>query len=105
MLLAPPIHNKVIDNDSVADCMKPYCLDLIEAKKAIEKNKQAADPFKQLVDLPEVEVEVDGEKEREIDAEGVGGGEWYIEEIDEGVDHYMFPRSMGYLVLENQYKR
>ena len=80
--------------------MKPYCLDLIEAKKAIEKNKQAADPFKQLVDLPEIDVEVDG-----MNAEEGSGSEWYIEEIDEGVDHYMFPRSMGYLVLENQYKR
>ena len=30
--------------------------------------------------------------------------EWYVEEIDEGVDHYMFPRMMGYLVLEKQYE-
>lgn len=29
--------------------------------------------------------------------------EWYVEEMDEGVDYYMFPRTMGYLVLEQQY--
>lgn len=77
----------------VSKLMEPYCCDLIEAKKAIDNNKRAEDPFSELVELPSLE------KESETTGE-----EWYVEEIDEGVDHYMFPRSMGYLVLESQYK-
>ena len=79
--------------------MDPYTKDLIAGKKAIEHNKQAADPFKQLVTLPEVEVEPEPEP-----TESPAQSEWYVESLDEGVDHYMFPRSMGYLVLESQYK-
>lgn len=99
LLLASPIHPRLITSESVSELMDTYCKDLIAGKKAIENNKQAADPFKQLVQLPEVEVEP--EPTEGLDEQGA---EWYVEKLEEGVDHYMFPRSMGYLVLENQYK-
>ena len=81
--------------------MLPYCEDLIAAKKDIQHNKHVKDPFSELVQLPEATTPPTSNstpEERE-------NAEWYVEEIDEGVDHYMFPRSMGYLVLESQYKK
>ena len=43
-------------------------------------------------------------KEDEDGGDRDESSEWYVEKMDEGIDHYMFPRTMGYLVLEKQYE-
>lgn len=97
LLLATPIHPTLITHEAVDSIMLPYCEDLIAAKKDIQHNKHVEDPFSELVELPQPSSQSTPE-ERE-------NAEWYVEEMNEGVDHYMFPRSMGYLVLESQYKK
>lgn len=96
LLIASPIHTSLLDASSVTEFMKPYTTVLIEGKNAIQGNKDRADPFRKLVDLPEVSSASPDEERDE-------SSEWYVEEMDEGVDYYMFPRTMGYLVLEQQY--
>lgn len=99
LLIASPIHTSLLDASSVTEFMKPYTTVLIEGKNAIQGNKDRTDPFRKLVDLPEVSSSPDKEPGEERDE----SSEWYVEEMDEGVDYYMFPRTMGYLVLEQQY--
>ena len=96
LLIASPIHTSLLDVSCVTEFMKPYTTVLIEGKNAIQGNKDRADPFRKLVDLPEVPSATPTEERDE-------SSEWYVEEMDEGVDYYMFPRTMGYLVLEQQY--
>lgn len=102
--------------------MHPYAHDLIASKAAISQNKHRADPFGDLVDLDALiektssSSPTEHEHEHEHEHEGEGGkgageesteftpGLYYVESIDEGIDHYMFPRAMGYLILEKQYE-
>lgn len=83
--------------------MKPYVSVLIEGKNAIQANKDRADPFRRLVQLPEIPSPETPLGSSEATEERDESSEWYVEEMDEGVDCYMFPRTMGYLVLEQQY--
>ena len=118
LLIAPPIHTTLIDSAFIDTYMHPYAHDLIASKAAISQNKHRADPFGDLVDLDALiektssssPAEPDHDHERE---EEKGAGEesaeftpglYYVESIDEGIDHYMFPRAMGYLILEKQYE-
>ena len=105
LLIASPIHTSLVDHDAISEFMKPYVSVLIEGKNAIQANKDHADPFRRLVQLPDVPSTTPqgasgasgAEEERDESSE------WYVEEMDEGGDCYMFPRTMGYLVLEQQY--
>ena len=81
--------------------MKPYAEDLIAQKRDIEHRREAKDPFFKLVNLESSSPSNASSETPPADS----SSEWYVEEIDEGVDHYMFPRTMGYLVLEKQYKK
>lgn len=103
LLIASPIHTSLVDHDAISEFMKPYVSVLIEGKNAIQANKDHADPFRRLVQLPEVPSSGTPSGASEIEEERDESSEWYVEEMDEGVDCYMFPRTMGYLVLEQQY--
>ena len=86
--------------------MAPYATDLIAQKRDLEKRRDAIDPFQKLNPIdekspgstPEPSPEASSNTSKDTSSE------WYVEEVDEGVDHYMFPRMMGYLVLEKQYE-
>ena len=93
--------------------MDPYAHDLIASKVDISQNKFRADPFSTLVDLSTPSgtsgtssTAEEGKEGGEGDEEEVkdSGALYYVESIDEGIDHYMFPRAMGYLILEKQYE-
>ena len=101
--------------------MDPYAHDLIASKVDISQNKFRADPFSGLVDLSTTsgssgssgssktpastgEEGEEGEEEEEEEEEKDSETLYYVESIDEGIDHYMFPRAMGYLILEKQYE-
>lgn len=114
--------------------MAPYATDLIAQKRDLEKRRDAIDPFQKLNPIdeksphsppessPEAASNVDEANTNNTNHTNNGNNnnniscsssttiskdtssEWYVEEIDEGVDHYMFPRMMGYLVLEKQYE-
>ena len=89
--------------------MDPYAHDLIASKVDISQNKFRADPFSGLVDLstPSSASKTPlstGEEGEEGEEEKDGETLYYVESIDEGIDHYMFPRAMGYLILEKQYE-
>lgn len=109
LLLASPIQKVLISSELVDQHMAPYAVDLKAAKDDISTNKQRIDPFGSLINIDEL---TSGSKSSAT-GDGRGGdemsdrdesSEWYVETLDEGVDHYMFPRTMGYLVLEKQYE-
>ena len=101
LLLASPIQSQIITPALISDYMKPYAEDLIAQKRDIEHRREAKDPFVKLVNLESSSPSNASSATPPADS----SSEWYVEEIDEGVDHYMFPRTMGYLVLEKQYEK
>ena len=85
--------------------MAPYAVDLRAGKEDISTNKYRTDPFGALLNLDALAAaSSEQEKEDENGDDRDESSEWYVETMDEGVDHYMFPRTMGYLVLEKQYE-
>lgn len=125
LLLASPFQSSIPQKEDVERFMAPYATDLIAQKRDLEKRRDAIDPFQKLNPIdaksphspPESAPETPSNADNANASSSNGSSsndsttiskdtssEWYVEEIDEGVDHYMFPRMMGYLVLEKQYE-
>lgn len=106
LLLASPFQSFILQKADVDRFMAPYATDLRAQKRDLEKRRDALDPFQKLNPVEEPSPRSSAETSPEASALSSKdtSSEWYVEEVDEGVDHYMFPRMMGYLVLEKQYE-
>ena len=98
LLLSAPVTVPPLSPSRVDDHMTPYTSDLIAMKRSIAANQYRADPFRCLVD-------VDAMLPPTPAGPSDDASEWYVETAEDGVDQALFPRTMGYLVLESQYRQ
>ena len=98
LLLSVPVTTPPLSPSRIDDHMLPYTSDLISMKRSIAANQHHADPFRCLVD-------VDALLPPPPAGPSVDASEWYVETVEDGIDQALFPRTMGYLVLESQYRR
>lgn len=98
LLLGVPATIPPLSTSRIDDHMTPYTSDLIAMKRSIAANQHRADPFRCLVD-------VDALLPPPPAGPSDDASEWYVETVEDGIDQALFPRTMGYLVLESQYRQ